>query len=611
MRTKEHKQLVAGGKQSDVLLFQIRLKNSDRDIIVVDGNESKNNVQLKGSIVLSLSKPMTIKNIRLKINGVLRVKCSTNIDIPNIKDFNLPVDITKLLYYQEVKSLSSSHQFQNQRCIRKAGIKGYELLSSKSSSTSNIADMNTHLSAHTYSKGNYEFPFQVPLNGSIPESIEGQKSFAVIYNIEAIIERGLFSPDLTTRKHFRIIHTPPPVSDDIESLIPMGMSNTWPEKADYSVSVPNKMAAIGSGIPFSISVVPLLKGLKLGNIKVKLLEKITINPTHTSLYEEERVVSSLILPPPEDVNGDLDIINEIRDNSSLNDFSDRWNINATIEIPPTLLKCSPDCNISTNIKVRHNLKFIISLLNPDGHISEILTGLTFSLFISPEISIVAPIDPEQCLVDLDNINDKEDNFERLKNIITETVFPNRNCNISANSSRFQLQDLQKYRSFPPPYSNYIYDKRLDDAAIGLDSARATLDNRLIPRSNFENDTINLSGTHCDCPENSINNAREEAARNPMSRCFNTVANGSNLNIAELITSESSLSNFSSNENLSLVSTLSDISSTAPDDNRGHEISRSALDPVNLSRVPSYDEIEQDKYDINEFEPTPPYEGLLF
>ena len=53
---------------------------------------------------------------------------------------------------------------------------------------------------------NYEFPFDVVLEGSLPESVEGLGETFVIYRFRAEIGRK-YSKDIVARKPLRIIRT--------------------------------------------------------------------------------------------------------------------------------------------------------------------------------------------------------------------------------------------------------------------------------------------------------------------------------------------------------------------------------------------------------------------
>ena len=55
--------------------------------------------------------------------------------------------------------------------------------------------------------GNYEYPFDMILPGSTPESVEGLDDTWIIYRMKATIGRGMLQQNSIARKQVRIIRT--------------------------------------------------------------------------------------------------------------------------------------------------------------------------------------------------------------------------------------------------------------------------------------------------------------------------------------------------------------------------------------------------------------------
>ena len=55
--------------------------------------------------------------------------------------------------------------------------------------------------------GNYEYPFDMILPGSTPESVEGLNESWIIYRMKGTIERGILQQNSIARKQVRIIRT--------------------------------------------------------------------------------------------------------------------------------------------------------------------------------------------------------------------------------------------------------------------------------------------------------------------------------------------------------------------------------------------------------------------
>ena len=149
--------------------------------------------------------------------------------------------------------------------------------------------------SHTLPVGNHEFPLEVIIPGSIDESVEGLDGAQVIYKLVAKVERGRFANNIVAKKHLRVIRTLG--TDALELSRTMTVANTWPNKVDYSISVPTKAIAIGSRSQVSFSFTPLLKGLTLGKTRIQIIEyKILSNGAGSTTTSEKSVAEATIHP---------------------------------------------------------------------------------------------------------------------------------------------------------------------------------------------------------------------------------------------------------------------------------------------------------------------------
>ena len=62
-------------------------------------------------------------------------------------------------------------------------------------------------SSETLPAGNYEYPFDMILPGSTPESVEGLTETWLVYRMKATIERGMLQQNSVARKQVRVIRT--------------------------------------------------------------------------------------------------------------------------------------------------------------------------------------------------------------------------------------------------------------------------------------------------------------------------------------------------------------------------------------------------------------------
>lgn len=239
---------------------------------------------------------------------------------------------------------------------------------------------NTTTKGVTLPAGNYEWPFELLLPGDMAESVEGLREGSIVYKLKATVARGKLAYDLHAYKRLRIIRTLE--SSALEFLHAMSVENIWPNKIEYCIMVPQKAVVFGSSIPLETRFSPLLKGLELGDITIRLVEVhdlILHSPTGNPLreYRKEREVSYWTIP----------ITREEHWRDMIEDTGQEgWVMNTPLDLPRTLGKCLQDVN-AHGIKIRHKLKIVVALKNPDGHVSELRATLPVTIFISPNMPL--------------------------------------------------------------------------------------------------------------------------------------------------------------------------------------------------------------------------------
>lgn len=328
----------------------------------------------------------------------------------------------------------------------------------------------------TLDPGNYEFPFQIILDGSIPESIVDHPCCSLVYRLQCSIERGRFTTPIYTKKLLHVIRTPAPDNSELSETI--AVDNTWPEKIDYSISVPTKAIAIGSTCQVYLDMSPLCKGLRLGSIKIKLVEFSSFS-TATGHHNDERTLTTKHIPKITHNSNGIDIWSDdapidedgvFYRSHNITLSHDKWDVKTTIQLPPSLERMTQDLDISNLCKIRHKLKFSVGLINPDGHVSELRATLPITLFISPFVPIkVKTIDGyddpfQHSTIDDITIHTSDEN----------TIFKHENVNSSAlygslhentvtreeNSVPAANMNTQELMA-PPNYDDRIYDRVYD------------------------------------------------------------------------------------------------------------------------------------------------------
>lgn len=461
-------------------LFDIRLKNLEHDIIVLKGDEqSAASTYIEGKIVLSVTEPISVKKISLRLFATLRLRYGENAKpLQNVRPTRLDkkvfehywdsTDFAKYLSEMDntaaAPSSMGSKPHNSLHMSKSSSLKGsttslknlgLSFRSKSSTSLNTISNNNssTNLSgknAQILVSGNYEIPFSAILPGDMPESVEGLPGASLTYKLESTIDRGKFHNIMIVKKHVRVVRTM--TTDAVELSETMAVDNTWPNKVEYSLSVPSKAIAIGSGTPVSIMLVPLLKGLRLGDIKMTLVELYGyigyLPPPHLG----ERVVCEKDIPRPSEDDPRYQM--------------DKWELTHFLRVPLSLSKCTQDLEVLPHLKVRHKLKFVIGLINPDGHVSELRASLPVQLFISPFVTITGSVDNED-----DDVASLEATGEPHAE---EFLFHSDSHNASMTDLQEAQDNGEELRSnpgsvssfsglaAPPVYEQHVYDRLWSD-----------------------------------------------------------------------------------------------------------------------------------------------------
>ncbi|QLG72100.1 hypothetical protein HG535_0C04540 [Zygotorulaspora mrakii] len=496
-------------KAKEPLLYDVRIKGTDHDVILLKGtNAEAPSVLLSGTIVLSVQEPIQIKNLSLRLYGRIRLNILTPYQSSK-GPAQRYVKYEKRIYEHTWDNFDVDTYFQNlydnygkAAITSKSSVNLSSLPKKARSSTASLMSLTGQSSSnyHTLVKGNYEFPFSAILPGSLTESVEGLPNASVVYKLEATIERVKFYTDLICRKHLRVVRTLSPAALELSETV--AVDNTWPKKVDYSISVPAKAIAIGSSTPINILVVPLLKGLKLGPVKISLVESSQYCGSFGSVCTQERTVSKIRLKDPlSHMSGCTEPLSVTENDDSA--YQDRWEVHTLLHIPPSLSKCTQDCTLLNSIKVRHKIKFIISLVNPDGHVSELRASLPVQLFISPFVPLgVKTVDglygsANNSSTDFNDVRsctkDPESDDEMIfARSASEIELSNNNQNnVSVAASLSEMMS-------PPNYGKHIYDRLWSDLS---NANTPPLSGAHTPIEELQGDGNNSTGSVLDTQEN--------------------------------------------------------------------------------------------------------------
>lgn len=349
----------SGGSSTSVKHFDIRL---DNDYIVFRGGEDEAaSAQLAGSVVLCVTEPLNISHVQLTLSGIIHMSY-----VP-AQHPSYPYSNTNIYRWQATSASSMSG--------RKNAYK--EKTFFEKTWPFKVAGKDKSL---MLMPDNYEWPFDCILEGSLPESVEGLKDAWIIYRLKAEIGRKR-GKDIVVRKPLRIVRTLDPSA--LELAHAMSVENIWPNKIEYSISIPSKAIIFGSFLRVDFKLIPLLKGLVIGQISTQVREEQEfivdpewgISALGGGQTKHDRVIAT-----------DLYTIDAEKDEQIIDEAAEGFQFSRFVELPKSLHQCLQDCNVK-GIKVRHKVKFNVQLHNPDGHISELRANLPVAFYISPNLPI--------------------------------------------------------------------------------------------------------------------------------------------------------------------------------------------------------------------------------
>jgi hypothetical protein len=226
----------------------------------------------------------------------------------------------------------------------------------------------TFLSPHTLLEaGNHAYEFELVLPGNLPETTHVDKYYLVQYQLKAVAERStrLFSlllPNYTTRRDIHLSRQK--VTTDF--LDPLSVSNHWANKLDYEINMPTKVYSHGDTIRVSIQALPLVPNLRIRYVACTFKEYMTCRAINGWFNGKNKSHGR--------------IIHYVRQDPCVV-LQDLWSTVMEIQIPESMMDIQCDAHNET-VRVKHKLKFTVSIENEDGHISELRAVLPVNIAIT-------------------------------------------------------------------------------------------------------------------------------------------------------------------------------------------------------------------------------------
>ncbi|KAG2198231.1 hypothetical protein INT46_005222 [Mucor plumbeus] len=296
--------------------------NIENEHIILHGNiDESAGVMLRGSVVLNCHETTKVRSISLKFIGKAKVNWTEGLG-------------SHQRHYKEEKTIIK-HEWSFLPSNRKT----YHL-----------------------PQGHYKWDFELPLPGDLPESVEHDLG-EVYYRLKAVVERPTFSMNYNDRKMLRVSRVLLPSSLELtQSLV---ISNVWVDKLSYDISVPSKVFSMGSLIPITFALVPIAQDLHVRSVSCVLKEYTTLTAEDHSKMEGR-------------------VIKHLRDENFASG-PDPWTKTELLPVPDYTSHMIQTDSLCDLIKIKHKLKFTVSLTNADGHISELRAAIPVVIAdISPE-----------------------------------------------------------------------------------------------------------------------------------------------------------------------------------------------------------------------------------
>ncbi|KAK4516297.1 uncharacterized protein ATC70_011267 [Mucor velutinosus] len=300
---------------------------SDEIVLLGHANEAAGKM-LQGSLILNISEPIKVKSVNLSFVGKMKVSWSEG------------VGHHQHYHKQERTILSHAWEFVKP-----------QLISPTANSSQNATP---HKKSTILSAGQHKWDFELLLPGNLAQTLDSDVG-SVSYRLKATIERSAFVQNTIKKRNIRIVRCILP--SQFELVQSLEIHNTWAQKMVYDISVPSKLYAFNDTIPISFKILPIASHLRVHAIMASIKEYCTYTANgHTKT--DTRIVRLVRVDHP------------FSEAVSTTASPPTWDRVLDLPVPSKSPVIFADAE-NDMIRIRHRLKFVISLANADGHISEL------------------------------------------------------------------------------------------------------------------------------------------------------------------------------------------------------------------------------------------------
>ncbi|PLB43401.1 hypothetical protein P170DRAFT_514626 [Aspergillus steynii IBT 23096] len=233
--------------------------------------------------------------------------------------------------------------------------------------------------------GKYEFPFDVPLDPNMHETIAGPNHEYHSYKVYGIIERRFYRNHVVSEP-IRIYR--PAVEDSSVILLsdPRVAEDLSEATIPYSISIPHKKIPFGSTFPVNFWMAPLNKGLKMKSINLAVVEKHSIKIEAPAAYATRYGVRHLTSAKDHILFTEHHEEHEDDYLAPASEWYDiEWSTTKAVSLPKSLNECTQRVK-SNHIQIHHELVFTVELLHAEGRRTLIRGSLPFSIVMLPELN---------------------------------------------------------------------------------------------------------------------------------------------------------------------------------------------------------------------------------
>ncbi|KAG2223039.1 hypothetical protein INT45_008240 [Circinella minor] len=299
---------------------------------------------LRGVVSLNLSQPTKVKAIKLKFSGNIIKRQAVQLGNGHER-----------IYEDDNNILSHTWSFLSRQRHQKQQV--YSILET----------------------GTHTFDFELPLPGHLPESTRVGNIYIVQYTLNAIVERPmLFYRNYTCRRTIHLSRRPEEeetwrtILDYTLDQHPVAIADQWSDKLHYAFTAPSKLVPQGGQVQVSANISTVSDQIQIRYMSCYLKEYMSCRENTTiSFFNDQQHQHS----KPR-THSRIIYYTQVKNN-----FND---IQLTFPIPTSPDDCQIDC-LNEQVKIRHRLKFSLSVINQDGNVSELRVMMPIKICPAREV----------------------------------------------------------------------------------------------------------------------------------------------------------------------------------------------------------------------------------